>query len=110
MERLRPIERLMRPRSVATVGVSPEPGSIGGLVLRNLERWKYRGAINLVSRGRKNIDGRPCVASIDELPENIDVAVLSVPHAGVIDAVAACGRRKIGVAMIFASGFAEVDD
>src|SRR4029077_18749821 len=110
MERLKPIERLMRPRSVAIVGVSPEPGSIGGLVLRNLERWKYRGNIHLVSRGRRQIEGRACVASIDDLPEDIDVAVLSVPPAGVIDAVAACGRRKVGVAMIFASGFAEMDD
>ena len=105
-----PIERLMRPRAVAIVGVSPEPGSIGGLLLGNLERWKFDGAIHLVTRGRKEINGRPCVASIDELPPGIDVAALAVPQTAVIDAVAACGRRGIGTAMVFASGFAEVDE
>ena len=104
------VERLMRPRHVALVGVSPEIGSIGGFVLTNLERWNFQGSIHLVSRARKEINGRPCVASIDELPEGIDVAVLSVPRAAIVDAVAACGRRGIGTAMVFASGFAELDD
>jgi acyl-CoA synthetase (NDP forming) len=104
-----PLERLMRPHSVAIVGVSPEPGSIGGLVLGNLERWRFEGAIHLVSRGRREINGRPCVATIDALPSGIDVAILAVPQGAVGEAVAACGRRSIGIAMVYASGFAEVD-
>ncbi len=47
------LERLMRPRSVAIVGASAEPGSIGGAVLGNLERCNYRGDIHLVSRRAK---------------------------------------------------------
>jgi len=102
--------RLLRPRSVAIVGVSPEPGSLGGAVLANLKRFGYAGDIHLVSHNRKEIDGRPCVATVDELPDNVDVAVLAVPGAGIAEAVTACARRKVGAAMIYAAGFAETGE
>ncbi len=102
-----PVGRLLRPGSVAIVGASPEPATIGSNVLENLLRAGYRGDIHLVSRNRKEINGRPCVASIDDLPAGIDAVVLVVPEAAVIDSVAACARRKAGSAVIFASGFAE---
>jgi acyl-CoA synthetase (NDP forming) len=101
---------LLRPRSVAIVGVSPEPGSLGGNVLTNLNRIGYTGDIHLVSRNNREIGGRPCVGAIDELPDGIDVAVLAVPRQASIDAVKACVRRKIGAALVFASGFAEMDE
>jgi len=101
---------MMRPRAVAIVGATPEPGTIGGAVLANLERCSYQGNIHLVSRRAKEINGRPCVAAIDDLPDGIDAAVLVVPQQAVVDAVAACGRRGIGGAVVFASGFAEVGD
>jgi len=102
--------RLLRPRSVAIVGVSPEPDSIGGAVLANLERFNYGGTIHLVSRSRDAIGGRPCLPAIDELPEGVDAAVLALPQAGIVDAVASCIKRKIGAAVIFAAGFAEIGD
>jgi acetate---CoA ligase (ADP-forming) len=101
---------LLRPRSVAIVGVSPEAGSLGGNVLANLTRIGFKGDIHLVSRNNREIGGRACVGSIDELPEGIDVAVLAVPRQASIDAVKACVRRKIGAALVFASGFAEMDE
>jgi acyl-CoA synthetase (NDP forming) len=104
------LARLMRPRAVAIVGATPEPGTIGGAVLANLERCRYQGSIHLVSRRATEINGRPCVATIDDLPDGIDAAVLVVPQRAVVDAVAACGRRGIGGAVVFASGFAEVGD
>ncbi len=106
----RQLDRLLRPRSVAIVGVSPEPGHMGGSVLANLERCGFAGAIHLVSRSRAEIDGRPCIASIDELPEGVDVAVLVIPQSAVIDAIAACGRRGVGAAIVFASGYGETGE
>ena len=44
------------------------------------------------------------------MPDGVDVAVLAVPRQGSIDAVKACVRRKIGAALVFASGFAEMDE
>jgi acyl-CoA synthetase (NDP forming) len=103
----RRLDRLLRPRSVAIVGVSPEPGHMGGSVLANLERCGFAGDIHLVSRSRAEIDGRPCIGGIDELPHGVDIAVLVIPQSAVIDAIAACGRRDVGAAIVFASGYAE---
>jgi len=101
------LERLLRPRSIAIVGISSEPGSIGGAMLANLERFGYGGDIHLVSRNRDRIGERACVPAIDDLPVGIDAAVLAVPGAAVNDAVAACVRRGIGAAVVCAAGFAE---
>src|SRR3954449_9995247 len=93
------LDRLFRPRSVAIIGVSPEPGHMGGTVLANLERCRYAGTIHLVSRSRSEFNGRLCVPSIDDLPSGIDIALLVVPQSVVIDAIAALGRRGIGNAI-----------
>jgi acetate---CoA ligase (ADP-forming) len=104
------LTRLLRPRSVAIVGISPEPGSIGANALNNLTGIGFVGDIHLVSRTNREIGGRACVASIDELPEGVDAAVLAVPRQAAVDAVKACVRQKIGAAIVFAAGFAEMDD
>jgi len=104
------VDRLLRPHSVAIVGAAPEPGSIGGNVLANLERFAYSGEIHLVSRTRKEINGRKCVPVIDDLPRGIDAVVLVVPEAVLLDALAACVRREAGSAVVFASGFAETGE
>ncbi len=104
------LTRLLRPRSVAVVGISPELGSLGATVLDNLQRIGFAGDIHLVSRSNREIGGRRCVGTIDELPEAIDAAVLAVPRQAAVDAVKACVRRKFGAALVFASGFAEMDE
>jgi len=104
------IDRLLRPRSVAVVGVSPDPGHPGSTVLANLERCRFEGAIHLVSRSRAEFAGRACVPTIDDLPFGVDVAVLVVPQSVVIDAIGALGRRGVGTAIVFASGYAEMGD
>jgi acetate---CoA ligase (ADP-forming) len=101
------IARLLRPRSVAIVGASGDPRSIGGNVLANLKRAAFAGDLHLISRTKAEIDGLPCVQSIDDLPLGVDALILIVPQDGVLDAIAACGRRKVNGAIVFASGFAE---
>jgi acyl-CoA synthetase (NDP forming) len=101
------IARLMRPRSIAIIGISPQRGSAGGAVLENLERYGYGGEIHLVSRSCGEINGRTCVASIDDLPEGVDAVLLMMPRAAIEPAIAACARREVGGVIIFAAGFAE---
>jgi acyl-CoA synthetase (NDP forming) len=105
-ERL-PLDRLLQPRSVAIIGASDKPGALGATVLANLERQGFAGAIHLVNPRRSEIRGRACVASVDDLPEGIDAAVLAIPRAGVLDAIRGLARRKAGAAVIFSAGFAE---
>src|SRR6266853_4591130 len=80
---LMPVGRLLRPASIAIVGISPEPGSLGATMLSSLKSFDYRGTIHLVSRTRNEAFGRPCVPSIDDLPVDVDLAVLCLPRAGV---------------------------
>lgn len=103
------LDRLMRPRAIAVVGASPDPGAVGGRVLAHLRSFGYAGAIYPVNPNRTTIDGLPCVPAIDALPMDVDAVVLAVPQPAVADAIAACVRRRAGAAVIFASGFAEAD-
>ena len=99
--------RLLRPRSVAIVGASDKPGALGASILGNLEAQSFGGDIHLVNPKRAEIGGRPCVASVDDLPEGIDVAVLAIPRAGVLDVIRGLARRRVGAAIVFSAGFAE---
>jgi acyl-CoA synthetase (NDP forming) len=101
------ISRLMRPRSIAIVGISPEPSSAGFLALQNLEDFGYRGSVHLVSRNQTNIGNRACVRAIDDLGEGVDAAMLFIPRVAIEDAVAACARRGVGGVVVFAAGFGE---
>ena len=104
------VTRLLRPKSVAIVGVSPSPGALGSAVLRNLERAGYEGALYLVNPKHAEIAGRPCVASVEDLPDGVDCVVLAIPRAAVLDVVEACGRKKAGGVIIFSAGFAEAGE
>lgn len=101
------IARLLSPRSVAIVGASATPGALGAAVLGNLRRMDFRGDIHLINPNRAEIDGRPCLRRIEELPLGVDAAVLAIPRAGVLEAVAGLARRGVGAAVIFSAGFAE---
>ncbi|MBI4292158.1 MAG: acetate--CoA ligase family protein [Betaproteobacteria bacterium] len=100
----------MRPRSIAIVGMSARSGSIGQLILSSLKVNEFPGPIHLVGRSPEPIEGRPVLSSADQLPVGVDLAVFLLPAAAVGEALAACMRRKVGAAMIFASGFAETGD
>lgn len=103
------LDRLMRPRSIAIVGVS-EGRSMGRVVLMNLQRFAFKGEIHLVSRSSTQVEGLACVASLDEVPDGVDVAVLAIPAAGMLAAVEQCGRKRFGAVVVFASGYAETGE
>src|SRR5665213_1499495 len=101
------ITRLLAPRSIAVVGASDKPGALGATVISNLDRNGFTGEIYPINPNRAMIGNRQCLASIDALPDGIDVAVLAIPRAGVLDALRALCARGVGAAIIFAAGFAE---
>ncbi|WP_343610664.1 acetate--CoA ligase family protein [Novosphingobium sp.] len=101
------IARLLRPASVAVVGASDKPGALGASVLGNLLRNGFAGRIYPVNPNRETIGDLPCLPSVDALPEGVDVAVLAIPQAFVLDTVRGLAARKVGAAIIFSAGFAE---
>ncbi|CAM5524520.1 acetate--CoA ligase family protein [Sphingobium scionense] len=101
------LDRLLRPRSVVIVGASDKPGALGASVLSNLVRNGFAGDIHLINPKRAEIGGRPCLPSVDALPQGVDAAVLAIPRVAVLDAVRALAERGVGSAVIFSAGFAE---
>jgi acyl-CoA synthetase (NDP forming) len=101
------IERLLRPRSIAVIGASDKPGSLGASVLGNLDRNGFAGEVYPINPKRETIGERRCLPSVDALPEGVDVAVLAIPQPAVLDAVRGLAARKAGGAIIFSAGFAE---
>lgn len=101
------MDRLLRPRSIAIVGASSTPGSFGESVLNNLEQAGFSGELHLINPKRAEIRGRRCLPSIDDLPDEVDCAVLAIPRIGVLNSVIACARRHIGGVIVFSAGFAE---
>jgi acetate---CoA ligase (ADP-forming) len=104
------VARFLRPRSIAIIGISTRAGSAGQVILESLKLNKFGGDIHLVGRSSESIDGRPVLNSAEELPEGVDLAVFTLPAAAVRDAIGACAKRKVGSAMIFAAGFAEIGE
>ena len=104
------ISRLLRPRSVAIVGASSTPGSLGAGVLANLGRFRFSDPLHLVNPRYDRIGDRPCVRSISELPDGIDCAVLAIPQAHIANAVRECAEKKIGGVIVLAGGFAEAGE
>lgn len=100
-------DRLLRPRSVAIIGASATPGALGSTVLANLERQGFAGDIHLINPKRPMIGPRQTLGGIDELPDGVDVAVLAIPRAAVLDSIRALAARGVGSAIIFSAGFAE---
>lgn len=102
---------LINPKSIGVVGVSgTSQGAAGNAVIANLERFSYQGEVHAVSRGRTEVNGRPCVAVIEDLPLELDTVVLGIPGEAVVDAVRACAERRAKSVVIFAAGFAEAGE
>ena len=100
--------RLLRPRSVAVVGATDRPGSYGEQTLRNLEACGFEGSVWGVHPTRTEVLGRPCVPSVEDLPEAVDAVVIAIPAAGVPDVVASAaattsGTPAAGIAITTAS-------
>jgi acyl-CoA synthetase (NDP forming) len=104
------VARFLKPRSVAIIGMSTRAGSAGQIILQCLKDNNFKGDIYLVGRTDELIEGRPVLKSADELPRGVDLAVFTLPAAAVREAIEACARRKVGSALVFAAGFAEVGD
>ncbi len=104
------VARLLRPQSVAVIGASARPGSPSGILVGLLDQNDFAGDVHLVGRSGGEIGGRPILTSMSDLPAGIDLAVLTLPAAGVEEAIEGCIEREIAAAVVFASGFAETGE
>ena len=109
-EGFRDLAPLVTPRSVAVVGASASPGKLGHTILRNILDAGFPGPVVPVNPKADAILGIPCVKSLDDLPEPVDLAVIIIPAGAVPEAIGACGRRGIPAAVVITGGFAETGE
>ncbi len=95
-----PLDRLFRPRSVALVGASDHADSLGTGITRHLLDRNTEVELHLVNRNRAVVFGRPCLASVEDLPENVDLAVLLTPWAVSLELLERLARRGVGCAVV----------
>lgn len=103
------VQRLLEPRSIAIVGASTDPDSISGRPLRFLREHGYPGRVYPVNPRHRSVLGVPAYASIAEVPEPVDLALIAVPARAVPPLVAACARAGVGTALVLSAGFADGD-
>ncbi|MET0169285.1 MAG: CoA-binding protein, partial [Aliihoeflea sp.] len=110
LKRTEGLSALLAPNSVALVGASDDVTRIGGRPLRYLREAGYKGAIYPVNPKRETVQGVKAYASVSDLPQAPDVAILAVPAAATVQAVRDCAERGVKAAIVFSAGFAETDD
>ena len=102
-----PVHTLLDAEGVVIVGASDDPAKASGRTLHYLKKYGYAGGIYPVNPNRTSVQGVPAYATVAEVPGSPDLAVIVVPAPAVPAAVRAVGARGVGVAIVFAAGFAE---
>jgi acetyl coenzyme A synthetase (ADP forming)-like protein len=96
------------PSSVAVVGASRRRGSIGGELFRNILAADFAGAAYPVNRAGDAVAGVRAFTSVAEIPDPVDLAVICLPAAQVLEAAEAALAKGVRALCIISSGFAEV--
>lgn len=102
------LDNLFYPTSVAVIGASRQPGSVGHSLLANLIDSRFQGIIYPVNPRAKGILGLKCYPSVLEISDPIDLAVIIVPAPLVNKVLEECGQKGIQAAVIISAGFKEV--
>jgi acyl-CoA synthetase (NDP forming) len=97
---------MLEARSVALVGASARPGSLGARMIAELARSPSRPRTYLVNPRYPDIGGTPCLPSLAEVPEPVDLALLAVPDTALEDQLALAARTEVRSAIIFGNAFA----
>jgi acyl-CoA synthetase (NDP forming)/GNAT superfamily N-acetyltransferase len=95
---------LLEPSSVAVVGASRKPGRVGHAILRNIVAGGFAGRLYAINPRAESIEGIDCVASVADLNEPVDLAVIAVPIAAVAQVARECGRRGVRSVVVVTAG------
>ena len=87
------LDAIFRPRSIAVIGASPRPGTIGRETLNNAFAAEFKGKIFPVNPRYEVIHSVKCYSTVLDVPDAVDLAVIIVPKQYVRDAVRQCGEK-----------------
>jgi acetyltransferase len=101
------LHTLFEPNSIAIVGASETPNSIGVTLVRNMLDSGYKGKLFFVNPKHETVFGQQSYPSVDTIPQRLDIAVICTKAATVPEIIDACGRAGCKNAIIISGGFAE---
>lgn len=102
--------RFFYPRSVAMVGASNQIHKWGSRILRNLIGAGYNGELYLVNPNGGTIAGRQVYRSVTEIPDTVDLGIVTIPAPGVLDLLPQFKAKGIGQMLLITSGFGETGE
>jgi acetyltransferase len=102
------IEYLLSPQSIAVVGASNRPGSLGLAIFRNLLEAAYQGILYPVNPKAKSIQGVKAYPNLVDIPDEVDMAVLIVPSEQVESVIELAARKGIKGVIVITAGFKEI--
>lgn len=102
-----PLDFVFSPKSVAVIGATDKPGSVGRTLLWNLLKSPFGGIIYPVNPNRRSVLGIKAYANVMQIAEDIDLAVIALPAKLVSQAVVDCTAKRIPAAIIVSAGFRE---
>nr|WP_245645267.1 bifunctional GNAT family N-acetyltransferase/acetate--CoA ligase family protein [Pseudonocardia acaciae] len=103
----RGVHNALHPRSVAVIGASTDPEKIGHAVLANLLRANFTGPVFPINPDARSVRGVRAYRSVTEVPDEVDLAVVAVPAAGMDEVMDSCLEKGVKSLLVLSSGFAD---
>ncbi len=104
------LDKLFNPASIAVIGASDNPDSVGMKVFHNLLAGEFAGKLYGVNPKYQEIQGQRAYASVKKINHSIDLAIIITPANTVAQVISECGEKGIRAAIILSAGFAEIGD
>ena len=101
------LDVIFRPETVAVVGATERPGSVGRTIMWNLVSSPFGGTVFPVNSRRPNVLGIKAYPSVSEVPARVDLAVIVAPAPAVPDIIGECVEAGVAGAIIISAGFRE---
>ena len=101
------LDKIMKPKSVAVIGASTKPKTIGSEIMQRLRDYKFNGNIYPINPKGGMIEGFQAYTSINEVPGEVDLAVIVVNSKFVLDTIDQCHNKGIKGLCIITAGFKE---
>jgi len=98
---------LFEPKSVAVFGASDRIDSVGQIVFQNMLQSGFQGALYPINSSRPEVQGCKAYASISQITEPVELAVIATPPQSVPDIIEECGKHNVKAAIIITAGFGE---
>jgi len=107
---MKDLDIFFKPETVAIVGASKTVGKVGNVILSNLLESNFRGRVYPVNPYTESIYGRKAFASVKDIPEQVELAVLATRAEAVPQVMQDCAEKGVKGVIIVSGGFAEVGD